>query len=31
MNKVENIAQVGTYIDRTDRDKRYPYIFEKTA
>ena len=29
MNKVENIAQVGTYIDRTDRDKRYPYIFEK--
>ena len=31
MNKVENIAQVGTYIDRTDRDKRYPYIFEKNG
>lgn len=31
MNKVENIAQVGTYIDRADRDKRYPYIFEKNG
>lgn len=31
MNKVENIAQVGTYINRADRDKRYPYIFEKNG
>ena len=31
MGKVKQVAQVGTYIDRTDRDKRYPYIFEKNG
>ena len=31
MGKVKQVAQVGTYIDRADRDKRYPYIFEKNG
>lgn len=31
MNEEDRIAQVGTYIDRTDRDNRYPYVFEKNG
>lgn len=31
MNEEDRIAQVGTYIDRTDRNNRYPYVFEKNG
>ena len=31
MNEEDRIAQVGTYIDRADRDNRYPYVFEKNG
>ena len=31
MNEEDRIAQVGTYIDPSDRDNRYPYVFEKNG